>query len=95
MSSKKREDELKYLQQLGDELVKNPNTSDVGSMKDKLAQLDHNWVDFKAIYDDREKDVEYREQQSNRYNNLCVSDTVGSGSSILHCGALERILGCS
>ena len=68
LQSEERKVELKAIQTLSDELVKHPNTGDVGHVKDKMAQLVQSWKDLNDMHADREKDVEYRENQSHKYH---------------------------
>lgn len=66
LNTKERERQLKELEQMGEELVKHPNSGDVVPVKDRLVKLKHDWTDFNTVYGEKQTVVEEQQQQSHR-----------------------------
>ena len=68
--SGKKTDNLELVNQLGKALVQNPKTADVSGIKSKVTECGKTWQDFDNLLREREREVEYREKQSNQYEAL-------------------------
>lgn len=67
---KRKEEIVDELKQLGQALVEDPRTGDVGDLKESLSDLRREWGDFNALLVEREQEASEKERQSDEYNSM-------------------------
>ena len=64
------ESDLEALRRMGQELIKNPKTTDVVPIKDALTHMEQNWHDLNEVLSERQKEAEFRHEQGSRYDQV-------------------------
>ena len=64
-----RQGEISDLKRIGNELVKDPRTGDVSSLKDGLIGVERNWNDLVQLLDEKERELELKERQGSEFEN--------------------------
>ncbi|XP_041359579.1 microtubule-actin cross-linking factor 1, isoforms 1/2/3/5-like isoform X10 [Gigantopelta aegis] len=64
-----RQGAIADLKRIGNELVKDPRTGDVSSLKDGLIGVERNWNQLVQLLDEKEREADLKEKQGNEFEN--------------------------
>ena len=64
------EREMEQIRRLGKELVEDPRTGDVRSLKDTLSACENNWGDLRDLLQQSEREMTLRVSRSSKYDEV-------------------------
>ena len=85
------EREMEQIRRLGKELVEDPRTGDVRSLKDTLSACENNWGDLRDLLQQSEREMTLRVTRSSKYDEVKGEVFAWLGEKEEHVDSLEPV----